>query len=320
LSLVSEGPVRSALAASAIGDSAKELMARPCHGRVLSVHKAATNVELSGRVISLVPDAADRGPVNINLSPQAWSEFKSRQPEEGEAAAAEGSRLDVGGLEVSFESAVTYRSTPHPSERTISRTQLIANAETARGVVLSLGRLSGLGELLALASISPPARRLERFNVFSSAALDRLSKLEQAIGDRDPAGTEVAFRGLIGLGPGLTPSSDDTLAGMCIALWHSPDLGLARLISDRASAAVERSLGRTTKLSTEYLRQAVSGRGSESVVRLCMAVSSGGTEDVAREAARTVRIGETSGTDTALGVVLGAKLSAACRPLLWRMG
>ena len=74
------------------------------------------------------------------------------------------------------------------------------------------------------------------------------------------------------------------------------------------AACSRRGSGRTTILSEEYLRQAASGRGNEQAMRLCTALLTGSGKLVERETMRMLEIGESSGTDTVLGIVIGARL------------
>ena len=66
-------------------------------------------------------------------------------------------------------------------------------------------------------------------------------------------------------------------------------------------------------LSEEFLMQAALGRGNERVSRLCEALLTAGPGVVERETKRVLSIGETSGTDTALGVILGTMLCTGRR-------
>jgi hypothetical protein len=115
---------------------------------------------------------------------------------------------------------------------------------------------------------------------------------------------------LLGLGPGLTPSSDDMLSGLMLQCsLYSRNRGYLRDATRLVCRAVEAgSGGRTTRLSEEFLRQAAQGRANEPVMRLCEASLTAGREEVSRETKRILAIGETSGTDIALGVVLGGML------------
>lgn len=114
---------------------------------------------------------------------------------------------------------------------------------------------------------------------------------------------------MVGLGPGLTPSSDDMLAGLVLlSVLYKVNAGSARgptrLISEVVSAEAR---GRTTLLSEEFLRQACSGNGNEPVVRLCSALLTRPSKTVQNETRHVLNIGATSGTDTTLGIALGAR-------------
>ena len=144
-------------------------------------------------------------------------------------------------------------------------------------------------------------------NVFASAALPRMVRLEQAFRSEERERLTDAVLELIGLGPGLTPSSDDMLAGLVLlCVLYAKNYGRAqhatRLLAQTVAAEAR---GRTTILSEEFLIQAALGRGNEPVVRLCRALLTGGRESAERETKQVLAIGATSGTDTVLGVVLG---------------
>ena len=100
------------------------------------------------------------------------------------------------------------------------------------------------------------------------------------------------------------------LAGLVLlCVLYAKNSGCAQRASRLiAQVIAEEARGRTTILSEEYLRQAASGRGNEPVMRLCTALLTGGRESVERETRRVLAIGESSGTDTVLGIVLGTML------------
>ena len=157
-----------------------------------------------------------------------------------------------------------------------------------------------------------------RLNIFASAALPRVVRLGRAFRSEDKNSLTDAITELIGLGPGLTPSSDDMLAGLVLlCVLYAKNSGRARRASRLiALVTAEEARGRTTVLSEEYLMQAASGRGNEPVMRLCAALLTGERESVERETRRVLAIGETSGTDTVLGIVLGTMLCMGRRSSL----
>lgn len=114
------------------------------------------------------------------------------------------------------------------------------------------------------------------------------------------AGLDGAVERLVGLGPGLTPSGDDFLAGMLAALQSTDEPGAAPL-----GAAISRHLDRTTLLSRHFLMWGVQRRYGETIRSVF--ASAGGTAAV--EALLTT--GATSGADTAAGICAGLNMTYA---------
>lgn len=107
--------------------------------------------------------------------------------------------------------------------------------------------------------------------------------------------------GLVGLGPGLTPSGDDLLCGVLIAL-HALEHTLARNALASAVLAVAPRL--TSPLSCAFLRAAAEGEGAENLHRLINAIIEGCNGDLAGIVSAVGRLGHTSGWDALSGVVL----------------
>lgn len=105
---------------------------------------------------------------------------------------------------------------------------------------------------------------------------------------------------LLGLGPGLTPSGDDFLAGVMIALHalgqhatlQSLSLSIRRLMVDRTSA-----------ISAAHLSAAMSGTGSAAVHRLLQDILVNHGADLNADLEDIARIGHTSGWDCLAGIV-----------------
>jgi hypothetical protein len=149
----------------------------------------------------------------------------------------------------------------------------------------------------------PPARiacsRIAIFERWLSRALD--AEAAPAIGDRE------AVQGLIGLGPGLTPSGDDFLMGT---------LALLDAIGERhARTALTRAIGDpmpglTTPLSACFLRAAAAGHVGEALHR---AVSSVITGDVDSAVAAARKIGHSSGWDMMAGIMTTLRIAVTAR-------
>jgi hypothetical protein len=123
--------------------------------------------------------------------------------------------------------------------------------------------------------------------------------LHEALGD----GREVrdAIRGLIGLGPGLTPAGDDVVAGALVALVAAGDLERAAPVVD----AVRPCRHRTTALSAALLDHAAAGRAVPQLARYLHAPA-----DPAALAA-LLAVGGTSGPALAAGARIGLSVGAA---------
>ncbi|MGH2629129.1 MAG: DUF2877 domain-containing protein, partial [Actinomycetota bacterium] len=115
---------------------------------------------------------------------------------------------------------------------------------------------------------------------------------------------EEAARVLVGVGPGLTPSGDDALAGAVLALRAAigPD---AEPLTRRAADA-----GETGEISRSFLRWAARGQALASAHDLLLAAAGGDGQGTARAARRLGMVGETSGADFLLGLRWGVEAAA----------
>ena len=143
-------------------------------------------------------------------------------------------------------------------------------------------------------------------------ALPLLRLLVYASWQCDVAGVGEAARGLAGLGPGLTPSGDDTLGGFAgvLALLSTQLSVDAVPRSHLASIIVNAARPRTTKLSVTLLEHAARGEMAEQVGELltALALPVEESEAVLHAADRVLAYGACSGGDTLLGLLLGLRV------------
>ncbi|QXJ25612.1 DUF2877 domain-containing protein [Actinomadura graeca] len=139
------------------------------------------------------------------------------------------------------------------------------------------------------------------------AALADLDGLVGGAGQGDLDRAARAASRLVGLGPGLTPSGDDVLAGFLVAHRHltppaHPLAGFAGALAARLGAVAD---GRTTALSADLLGHAARGEGCPQLIGLVEAVA--GHASVASRLGDLLPVGHTSGADLALGVAAAAR-------------
>jgi Protein of unknown function (DUF2877) len=134
--------------------------------------------------------------------------------------------------------------------------------------------------------------RLQKADASALAGSAAVGRASRALNDGDLPGT-VGF--LAGLGPGLTPSGDDVLAGILLIAslterFSPPEL---RAAADGA---------RTHDISRSFLRWAANGHSIEPVHDLLRAIEGGQPTHEAEHA--VAAIGATSGHDLLLGLRL----------------
>lgn len=288
-------------------------------GKVHSLFGSALNIVIADRLLSILPQSSDRGPFNaiIPLAPGVFrSCYSSLRP--GDDVEVAENRLELKSLyRIDFGNAEIYNPPQRLSRPVLGREDIMGNLSVAIHTGLSYGNLSGLGSLLDPMVLFRTQRNdSDNLNIYARAARPWLRDLVEIV-QRTGSEEDIrrVMRNLIGLGPGLTPSGDDVLAGLEVLL------GLYSINTQRMESAYKLVVyavgaevdGRTTRLSEEFLRQAAVIGCNESLMKLCSAMLTGGIDDVKRETRRVLGLGGTSGTDVVLGVVLGAAICSGFR-------
>lgn len=113
----------------------------------------------------------------------------------------------------------------------------------------------------------------------------------------DQQGVPDGAAGLIGLGPGLTPSGDDLIGGALCALHAARRTGVAARL---AAWALPLAKAATNRISQAHLACAAQGESGEAVNDAIVALLEGNLPNLARVDA----VGHTSGWDALAGAVL----------------
>jgi hypothetical protein len=176
------------------------------------------------------------------------------------------------------------------------------------GNAIRIGRWFNPSPVLGSVDPARLARGLEALeSIPLSGGIDdhpAVARLNAACRTGDPDRITEAGPPLVGLGPGLTPSGDDLLAGVLFGLRA---LGSIR-IADALAAPVLAATARTTPISAALLHCAAAGLPCGEAAGLLLAVTA--DSDVPEAAERVRRLGHTSGADLARGLIL------ACRTVL----
>jgi hypothetical protein len=174
-------------------------------------------------------------------------------------------------------------------------------------------RVSRLVSLRAPAALTPDRHACEHLRhllaQFQSADVDL--RLPDVLLD-DAHAPEVAadlVRRLLGVGPGLTPAGDDVLAGLLVGLWSFGQRAELLRLAVLAGLAAG-----TTDLSAALLRCAARGESIPQVNQLLQAMSASAWQSRLDHAMyELVRVGHTSGTALATGVLAAATMAIGDR-------
>jgi hypothetical protein len=173
--------------------------------------------------------------------------------------------------------------------------------------------LAFTGQLLAdlgAQAHSPP----QALNYLCRQAYSAMSGLLAAIRWNDTEAANSSAKGLIGLGPGLTPSGDDAITGLLVslaltlkaynlhALVTHPSEGIGSLILYIADHG-------TNVISQELLWYAARGEASSSTEAVILDILSGSANSVRESTRKLISQGASSGVDQLWGILLGIPLA-----------
>lgn len=252
--------------------------------RIDSVFRAAVNAATPAGLIALAPERAGGLPNGLLVA--GAPDFRDLGLRPGMTVIRAGDMLRLGDrVALRLEGAVAWDPR-------------VPAVDTARAAG-SWARHAPIARRTARAW--PVAHGLARVPGASAV----MGALARAIGASDRRAATAAGRRLVGLGPGLTPSGDDVLAGIEAAL-HALGHPVAGFVEDLLDG-IE---GRTTAVSAALLRHAARGEASERVHELLGALLDADDVGVGTAVERAAAWGACSGIDGVTGVLLG--LDAAC--------
>lgn len=262
--------------------------------RVIAAFPSAVYLQLYApgpepRVLALVTAAAVRLPNSVVVSPVQRRDAPPAATPSPLAAASTGQRAYVG------EGAVQVGGSPVRVRRWWDPSPVLGPLSAARLVQ----GCAALDEICSASSIKP--------GLEGHPAPARLAACCRA---GDLAGAVEMAEHLVGLGPGLTPSGDDMLGGLLLALrlLGGAIRGGTRAVwlADWLGAAVTSyASDRTTSLSATLLHCAAHGQAAAEVVTVLRAFA--GQEPAVPAMTRLLTVGHTSGADLAWGLAAGCR-------------
>ncbi|SCY73449.1 DUF2877 domain-containing protein [Alkaliphilus peptidifermentans] len=293
------------------------------NGKIHSIFNRVLNIITpDDKLISIVSSQVPIPPRGIVLELPSQNSFHSLNFNPGMKVTINKQYLEAadGKFQLNLSEALVWDSRPDSTFDKAQDVDFKKKLELFREALVSEGNFNGIAPIFAKLEKQLTNRSNNDeilYNHYCYFIERRMLKLLDSIINNNTEGARKAAKEIVGFGPGLTPSADDFLTGLIIAMVYCT-IYLAENVEKIykiAESLVEGVEFRTTKISAEMLTFASNGEVSENVKQLMISLFSvSKPEDLNNPLKSVINNGETSGTDLAAGIYIGCLLSNE----LWR--
>ena len=278
-------------------------------GTIHSIFHHACNVSLEGdAVLTLVSSEKSNPAQGIRLRTPPTFTFLN-QFRVGQPVACRGGILRISGSDLSIDLRTASLWHIDLKELRINLHQPDMAQAWAGAWLELLKHRSGSGISAMITGIPVPSQHpgMSPITTLVERAVHAVPVLIDATYNLQMDAAITALRRLIGLGPGLTPSGDDFIVGYLAGLWSTAGGNSSRLrFMSSLGARLSQAADGTNAISRTYMKSAVNGNVSEPIATLAQRIGQAKSMDAVREAAWTaLQVGNTSGADGVLGLLLG---------------
>lgn len=279
------------------------LQGPPSSGIVHSVFSSSVNLEMEGRLVTLLRQDRPLYPWSARLMTDHFPPFR-----EGMAFTAGPEGLYFPALRLLIPLREASRT--DCSLFSLADPLFVPTAEQTavlRETIIRHGKPEGFAPLLGLLeeqAIPFPS------NLYADYAAKKLPLFFAAVSAGDIPAAAGAAWAITGCGIGLTPSADDFLCGVMTALLATAIAkGEAEKVLPLTRTIAAKAAPRTNRISGTFLSEAGEGLLSEDVLRLIQTLYSCVlSQGLAASAMNVIAFGETSGTDILTGIYFGQKI------------
>jgi hypothetical protein len=261
------------------------------------------------KLIFIVKSGLSNGPINILIDLASHQKIPCMDLKVGDIVIRQNNSLLVGrSVKILLDGAKIWK--PSQLLEVDDITNLNEKINLVKRLATKLGRHNGLGELINYEREIIIGDKIcdASLNRIATRALPHLKQIAKGIFENNLMMVEKSTEGLIGLGLGLTPSADDALCGIMAGLYT---LGKNVLIDMNYVLAINKAIisnldeTRTTAVSKEFLEHAARGQIAENVSNVINVMLSPSENLLISKIEKLLKMGETSGTDITLGIILG---------------
>jgi hypothetical protein len=291
--------------ANTLGYIAHEMISQKRTGEIFGVMSRGIYVKTSSRWLSFISCEPYRSPITINLNgdPIYLHQISSRmqvQISDGQMI------LPDGRLTISAENSGVWNPPPPPFPP-LPKAECIQNLAYFTKKALTKKPSAGLCPLLPHLLILPEIEKKVELNPLQREIL----AIQPYLLNREAAPFVNKLCNCLGAGAGLTPSGDDFLTGLLLALnrwkdilWDRDDLDLIN------QSVVEAAYQKTTTLSANLIELASYGEGDERILKAIDWIMAGNT-DTSSIVDDLLGWGSSSGVDVLVGFTAAITITAA---------
>ncbi len=293
-----------------IGCCALETLCSQTRGTVHSTFEHALNLRFQDKLVGVLTSRSILNPISLIANIDT---FKTIGIAAGSDVKIRNKKITLSGhIAIDFSQAIIWKPKTGVTELDLKKFHI---GYRALQDFIKNTKKSGL---LSLYPSLVEGEKLNTSDPFLARAFEAILRLVQKIENGEKP-DERDTGNLIGLGPGLTPSGDDFLCGLgCSLVWIANTTRASCPGLSSLKKSVDRCSSRTTLLSSQLLKQSFQGQANKAVEELLESVFAGDPPSVERSARRVLELGETSGSDLMLGLVLGLKAGKKILPSHFR--
>lgn len=302
-----------------IGFRVRDILKYPKDKSVVqSVFEHAVYINSGGdTLVKLITDKDYISPASVVIDMPEGPGFKSADIKEGaEMVLHEGGlSFSSGGFTVDLSRASVWRPQQAPEPASIlSLEEINLNMRVLRDVIYTSASREGLVPLLENVELLGPMQVFlkEQKPSVAERARPYIERLMWGLFSGDASSITGNAAEILGLGPGLTPSCDDFLAGLILSLKLGANVfnendALSGFIDKMAREIISAAKNTTTVYSVSFLSEAALGEAPKPAMDLIYALAANTPDDVAGVAGALIKMGETSGSDAAVGIYYGVR-------------
>lgn len=279
-------------------------------GRIHSVFSSALNINIGGKLVTVLALGSDIYPFSIVLENKLdFSVFSV-----GDLVTADKNEVVITSKEGEYSIDLASCQEVNLDYKQNSAHVVLKqdyNAELEQ-LAYTVNRLEMAEESLAALTFMLGEKHCKkhRFNIWCEFLAPRFKALEKLIKNGDTCGIYHYGKNVAGCGPGLTPASDDFISGLISAVYA---LKGDRRLSD---SLAQGTAPHTNTISREMLTNSAMGFFSENYIDFVNSFMLGEQHETSPKVAKLAEHGSTSGIDTLTGFWFGLRTLSSAGEIL----